>query len=326
MRDIDSLIREYCADNFPRESAWILLLRRYAPKLTNRLDSATSIRKEFECHLQDSYEANLSRGEIPEKAWRLARDSFGDIELLAQEIRRARAHSLECLAIRALALLALICIPWGRNARIEIVTFFHPPSLGLMAACALAGFLLTRKCDRPSLRRYALCGAWIGLIWGLFRIFIVQAEPAEIGAPIAMILLSTFYGLFFAAPASRGAMAALMLAFCQFGVLASLARLGILSLQPGAVDAAFLKMVAAFSTVAALVGLVAFDIRKLHLRLAGVAAFGMVFAYIKILSNLTQPQAAYFNFICATAIPPLVAVLIVLPIHRLQEHLLKRAH
>ena len=62
------------------------------------------------------------------------------------------------------------------------------------------------------------------------------------------------------------------------------------------------------------------------MRLAAIAVFGMVFAYIQILSNLTHPYANLFGFLYATSIPLLTAMLIVLPIHRLQEHLLQKAN
>jgi hypothetical protein len=81
-------------------------------------------------------------------------------------------------------------------------------------------------------------------------------------------------------------------------------------------------MIAAFSIVSVLIGLVFFDIRKLHRRLAGVAVFGMVFSYIHILSGLTRPYATLLDFVYATSIPSLIAVLFVLPIRRLQNYLL----
>jgi hypothetical protein len=325
MRDIESLIREYCTQNLPPEPIWISILNRWYPRLAARLDSAKTVQREIEDHLRDSYEANIVNAQNPDKAWKLARDHFGDIALLSQEILKARTQSYKCLATRFLAVVALVFLPLGKNARFEPVQFFHPPTLGLMAACAAVGYMITRRGDWGFLRRNALYGAWIGLLWGISRGLTVDV-PAELGAPIAMVLLSTFYGLFFAAPTSRGAMPALMMVLCQFGVLISLTRVGILSLHPGFVDAEFLKMVVVFSIVPVLAGLIVFDVRKLHLRLAGIAVFSMVYAYIQILSNLTRPYATIFDLVCATTIPPLLAVLIIFPIHRLQEHLLKKAY
>jgi len=319
------LIPEYCRQNLPPDPVWISALSRHFPRFAARLDGAASVQREIEDHLRNSYEAGLLKGQDPESAWQLARDHFGDIARIAQEVRKARAQSCKCLATRFLAVLALVFLPLGKIARLQIPTFIHVPSFGLMAACAAIGYLITRKRDFISLRKYALYGAWLGLLWGIGRVLTIK-DASEMGAPIAMILLSTFYGLFFAAPTARGAMTTLMMVLCQFGVLASLARIGMLSLHPHAVDAAFLKMVAEFSIVAVLVGLIVFGIRKLHLRLAGVAVFGMVFAQMQILSNMTSSNSALLDFMCATSIPPLMAVLIVLPIYRLQEHLLQKAN
>jgi hypothetical protein len=97
-------------------------------------------------------------------------------------------------------------------------------------------------------------------------------------------------------------------------------------LHPGVVDVDLLKTVAAFSIVSVLVALAIFDIRKLHWRIAGIAVFGMVFSNMKFLSNLTRPHATLFDFVCATSIPPLMAILILLPIHKLQGYLLHEAN
>ena len=74
-----------------------------------------------------------------------------------------------------------------------------------------------------------------------------------------------------------------------------------------------------------LVALAIFDIRKLRRRIAGIAVFGMVFSNMQILSNLTRPHATLFGFVCATSIPPLMAIFILLPIHKLQGYLLHEA-
>ena len=87
-----------------------------------------------------------------------------------------------------------------------------------------------------------------------------------------------------------------------------------------------LKIVVAFSIVSALVALAIFDVRKLHRRIAGIAVFGMVFSNMQILSSLTRPLATLFDFACATSIPPLMALLILLPIHKLRGYLLHEAN
>jgi hypothetical protein len=326
MRDIESSITEYCAKNLPSEPIWVAILNRQLPKLAARLDSARSVKREIESHLRDSYEAFLSKGQSPSNAWKLAKYHFGDVTLISREILKARAQSYKCLTVRFLAIIAIFALPLGKNARLSLVSFFHPPSLCLMAACAAAGFLIMRKRDFESLRKYALYGAWLGLLWGIFRAITVKDIPTELGGAIAMVLLSTFYGLFLALPTARGSVAAIMMVLCQLGVLISLAKVGILSLNPGVIDIDLIKIVAAFSIVSVLVALAIFDIRKLHLRIAGIAVFGMVFSNMQILSSLTRPHATLFDFLCATSIPPLMAMLIVLPVHRLQEHLLQKAN
>jgi hypothetical protein len=326
MRDIESSIKEYCAQNLPSEPIWVAILNQQLPKLAARLDSARSVQREIEDHLRESYEAFLFKGQNPPNAWKLAQDHFGDVTLISREILKARTQSYKCLTVRFLAIIAIFALPLGKNARFSFVQFFHPPSFCLIAAGAAVGFLIMRKRDFESLRKYALYGAWLGLLWGIFRAITVKDIPTELGGAIAMVLLSTFYGLFLALPTARGSVAAIMMVLCQLGVLISLARVGILSLYPGVVDVDLLKIVAAFSIVSILVGLSVFDIRKLHRRLAGVAVFGMVFAYIQILSSLTRPHATLFSFVCATSIPPLVAILIIFPIHKLQGYLLHEAN
>ncbi len=133
------------------------------------------------------------------------------------------------------------------------------------------------------------CMALLGLLWGIFRAITVKGYlRTELGGAIAMVLLSTFYGLFLVLPTARDSVAVIMMVLCQLGVLISLARVGILSLHPGVVDVDLLKTVAAFSIVSVLVAFAIFDIRKLHRRIAGIAVFGMVFSH----ENLKQPDAS----------------------------------
>lgn len=327
MRDIEALIKEYCAQHLPPEPMWIAILNQRFPKIAARVDGVKSAQWEIEDHLRNSYEAYLSKGQSSENAWKLAQEHFGDLTLISREICKARTQSYKCLMVRSLAMIALFALPLGNNARIRITQFFHPPALCLMAASAAVGFLITRKRDTDSLRKYALCGAWLGLLWGIIRAITITVEdlPTEqLGGAVAIILLSTFYGLFLAVPAARGLVPATMIVLCQVGVLISLMRIGIGSPYPKAVDASYLKMAAAASLVSILVGFIVFDIRRLHRRLTGVAVFGMVFAYIQIFSNLTA--STIFDFVCATSIPPLIAVLIVLPIRKLQGYLLHEAN
>ena len=42
MRDIESSIEEYCAQNLPSEPTWVAILNRQLPKLAAHLDSARS--------------------------------------------------------------------------------------------------------------------------------------------------------------------------------------------------------------------------------------------------------------------------------------------
>ncbi|MBN1569073.1 MAG: hypothetical protein JXA73_14585 [Acidobacteria bacterium] len=323
MRDIGESIKEYCERHLPPEPIWISMLNRRFPKIGARMDGAESVQREFECHLRDSYEAHLAEGQNPEDAWKLAQERFGDVSVISQEIQRARAQSRRCMLIRFLAIAALFALPLGQIARIRIHAFFHPSLLLFMAVCAAVGFMITRKRDIDSLRRYAFYGSWLGLTWGIFYSLVCAKDPSKLGPGIAMIIMSTFYGLFLAAPKSRGPASILMMLLCHVGVLIPTARFGLLSFYPDGIDAGVLWMTAAFSLVSVLVGLTVFDIRKLHRRLAGVAAFSMVFAYIQILSNLTRPDASLLNLIFATSLPPLITVLIVLQIQKLQNCLLR---
>jgi hypothetical protein len=326
MRDIDARVEAYCAQNFPPEPIWITILNRRFPKIAARMDSAKPIQREIEGHLKDSYEAHVSKGQNPEGAWKLAQEHFGDVAVLSREIRKARAQSYKCLMIRFLAVIALFVLPLGKIARIRIPAFFSPSLLGLLAVCVVVGFLIARKRDMDSLRKYAFYGAWLGLIWGIAITLIYAKDPSHLGAGVAMILLSTFYGLFLAAPKSPGLVSIAMMLLCHAGVLVSIARFGLLSFYPDRIDTGFLGMTAAFSLVSVLVGLAVFDIRKLHRRLAGVAAFSMVFTYVQVLSNLTRSNSSFWALVFATSIPPLIAVLAVLPIQKLQAYLLREAN
>ncbi len=325
MHDIEILIREYFAQHLPPEPIWIRILSKRFPGIATLLDGAKSVRREFECHLRDSYEANLLKGQSPDAAWKLAQERFGDAAVISREIQKARAQSYRCVLIRFLAVAALFALPLGQIARIRIPAFFNASLLFFLVVCAAVGFMITRKRDIDSLRRYAFYGSWLGLAWGLFYSLVYAGDPSKLGAGIATIILSTFYGLFLAAPKSRSLVSIAMMLLCHVGVLIPTARFGLLSFYADGIDAGVLWMTAAFSLVSVLVGLTVFDIRKLHRRLAGVAAFSMVFAHIQILSNLTRPNASLLNLIFATSLPPLIAVLITMQIQKLQACLLREA-
>jgi hypothetical protein len=325
MRDIEALIAEYRAQNLPPEPRWITILNRRFPKMARRIDGIKSVQREIQDHLRDSYEAFLSKGQSPELAWKSAQEHFGDAALISQEICNARVQSRKCWIIRILAFIALLALPVGNTAQLRIPQFFSPSLLFFMAVCATAGILITRKRDAISLRKYMLCSAWLSLFFGIFRAFTVDS-PQKLGSAVAIILLSTFYGLFLAAPSVRGFIPAAMMVICQAGVLIPIVRFGIVSVYPPAVDISLLKTVAAFSIVSALVGLTVFDVRRLHRRLAGVAAFSMVYGYTHILSSLTRDNGNLFYLLCASSVPPLVALLMVLPIQKLQHRLLREAN
>lgn len=324
MHNIETSIGEYCAENLPSEPFWITVLNRRFPRITVRCNLIKSMKWEFEDHLRNSYEAYLSKGEDPESAWKLAREHFGDVAVISREIRKARMQSETCILIRLLAVFALIILPLGNYAGISIPSFIQGTSLGLMAACAAAGFLITRKRDSDSLREYALYGAWFGLLWGVYHAITVD-DMSKIGSAIAITLISTFYGLFLAAPSRRGIVPPAMMGVCQAGVLISLIRFGLVSPYPGTLDASVLKTAAIASLITILVGLIFFDIRRVHRRLAGMAAFGMVSTYIQILCNLSGAYPTIFDFLFATSIPPLIAVLVAMQIPKLQNLRLKKA-
>lgn len=324
MPDIETKIQEYCARHLPPDPIWVVILNQKFPQIAARVDSGRPVRLEMEHHLRDSYEAHLTKVQNPEEAWKLAREQFGDVSVISRAIEMARTQSHKCLMIRFASILALLTLPLGEMARIRIPAFFHPELLCFLTACAALGFLITRRHNMDSLRRYAFYGAWIGLFWGIFRS--IAAQPTELGSAVALILLSTFYGLFVAAPRSKAAVSLIMMAICHLGILASLTKIGIPIIGSGAAAIASLKIAFAFSMVSVLVGLAIFDIRKLHHHIAGVAAFGMAFAYIQILSNMTRSTASLSGLAMVASIPPLMAVLAGIPIRKLKSRLLREAN
>jgi hypothetical protein len=325
MHNIEATIKEYCVKNLPAEPVGIRLLERKFPRIAGFIDSSQSMRQEFEDHLRDSYQAYIEKGHSDEDAWKLAQEHFGDTELLSQEIRKIRRQSYKCLLVRFLAILAYVVLPLGNEAQIGITSFIHPQAIFLMAACAVLGYWIKRKRDSVSLRKYALYGAWLGLFWGLFEAMTMAAnDPSRVGRPIALMLLSALYGLFLAAPAARRLVPAAMLMLCQMGMCIAFLRSGIFPLLSGGFDARTLKLTAAACAVSLLVGFLVFDIRKLHRRIAGIAALGMVFAWIELLMQMRGPQSIA-ALICATSLPPLIAVLMISPIKKLQQFLLQEA-
>jgi cytochrome c biogenesis factor len=91
-----------------------------------------------------------------------------------------------------------------------------------------------------------------------------------------------------------------------------------LDLEFGSFNVFQLKIIAAFCIVSILMALICFDIRKLHLRTAGAASFAMVFAYIKILCNLTVPFASISMLLLATSIPALIMLISIRSIQSLR--------
>ncbi len=73
-----------------------------------------------------------------------------------------------------------------------------------------------------------------------------------------------------------------------------------------------------------LVGLSVFDIRRLHRRLSGLAAFGMVVAWIDICVHMTGAHSI-IELVLATSIPVVLSLMIELPIQKLRGNLLKEA-
>lgn len=322
MRDVETLIKEYCTQNLPADPIWITLLNRWFPKITARLDLFKSAQFEIEDHLRNSHEAYLAKGHSPEEAWRLAKEHFGNIDLISKEICRARALSCKCLTVRLVAV-GILCILSLNFARIRFTQFLHPKSLCLMAVCVTVGYLITRKRDMDSLRKYALYGAWIGLVWGIARAITLQ-NLSSLGAAVAMILMSTFYGLFLAAPSARGWGLAAMTIVCQLGMSIAFMRLGFMTLYPTRLDPALTVLGFGAIVCSMLVGLTVFDIRRLHRRLSGLAVFGMVFAWIDICVHMTGSHSI-LEFVFATSIPVMLSFMIELPVRKLQGCLLKEA-
>jgi hypothetical protein len=321
MHNIEDMIKEYCAQILHPEPLWIIILNRRFPKIAARMDIARSVHLEIEDHLRNSYEAYLAKGQSPENAWKLAKEHFGNIALISKEICNVRTQSFRCLTVRLIAVSFLLILPLSR---FPFTRFFHPPSLGLMAVFAAAGFLITRKRTIDSLRKYALYGAWIGLFWGIVRAVLAEDLPTELGSACSMILMSTVYGLLLAAPSSRGFIPGAMIALCQVGMSVALMRLGVLVPYPATIDLTLLVLGTGASIFSLLVGLTVFDIRRLPRRLSGLAALGMVFAWIDVCCHFGKHSILEFVF--ATSIPVLVAILIALPIQKLQGRLLKEVY
>jgi len=324
MHNIEATIKEYCAKNLPTEPVWISFLERRFPKIAGTIDGSQSMRQEFVDHLQDSYQSHIENGYSNEDAWKLAQEYFGDTELLSQEIRKTRRQSYKCLLVRILAIIAYLVLPLGNEARFGFPQFLHPQVLFIMTACAVLGYWITRKRDLVSLRKYALYGAWIGLFWGLFEAMTIANDPSRCGRPVSLMLISTFYGLFLAAPAARRLVPAAMLILCQMGMVIAFLHSGIFPLISGGIDVRTLKMTAAACVVSLLAGFLVFDIRRLHRRIAGIAALGMVFTWIELLLQMRGPQSIS-ALIFATSLPPLIAVLMIVPIQKFQQYLLLEA-
>jgi hypothetical protein len=324
MHNIEAAIKEYCSIILAEEPAWVRFLERKFPKISGVIDGSQSMRQECEDHLQDSYQSYIETGHNDADAWKLAQEHFGDTKFLSLEIRKIRRRSYKCLLVRFLAIIALLVLPLGKNARIPLPTFFHPQAVFLMTVCVVVGYMITRKRDSVSLRKYALYGAWLGLFWGIYRVIAVRNIPTQLGEGAAFMLFATFYGLFIATPGARRFVPAAMLILCQAGMSITLLRGWLIPLVSGGIDPRVLKMTVAACVVALLIGFLVFDIRKLHRRIAGMAAFGMVFAWIELLSNMSAPSSLC-TFICATSLPPLIAVLMIYPIQKLQEFLLQEA-
>lgn len=322
MRDIETLIKEYCAQNLPAEPIWRTVLNRWFPKITARMDFFKSAQFEIEDHLRNSHETYLAKGHSTEEAWRLAKEHFGDINLISKEICRARALSCKCLTVRLIAI-GILFFMYFNFARIRFTTFLHPKSLCLMAVCVTVGYLITRKRNMDSLRKYALYGAWIGLFWGIIRAISLQ-NLSTLGEAVAMMLMSTFYGLFLAAPSVRRWGLAAMTIVCQLGMSIALMRFGRIALYPTRLDPTLLVLGFGAMFLSLLVGLTVFDIRRLHRRLSGLAVFGMIFVWIDICIHLTGGHSI-LELVFVTSIPVMLSFMIELPIRKLQGCLLKEA-
>jgi hypothetical protein len=317
MRKIEGLIKEYCAQNLPLEPAWITILNRRFPRLAARFDGIKSVQWEIEDHLQTAFEASLSKGQSPENAWKNAKDQFGDLSRISREIFRARSRSRYCLLIRLMALILLIDLPAGISPLPFPERFIQGESLSFMAVCIVLGFLMTRRRDLESVRKFAYYGTWMALLWGLLQAIVMEMKPWNAGRPTALIIMSTFYGLFLVAPSVRGWKPIAMFALCQIGVQIPLVRSGIVPIHPMRLDLSLWPMVATASVVTIVVGLMVFDIRRLANRLTGLAGFGMFYCYCQILQSLTRPVDA-LSLVLATSIPLLAAALVILPIRKIR--------
>lgn len=322
MREIGDLIREYCAQKLPAESNWITILNRRFPKIAARIDIVKSMQWEIDDHLRNSFEEYLSKGYSPEDAWKLAKEHFGDLALISREICLARTQSRRCLLIRFLAMGAFCVMPTGKLDPIHISWFISGKALLCLCATVAAGLLITRKRDADSLRKYAFCGAWIGLILGMIKAITVDSREFA-GEAVALILISVFYGLFLAAPAARGIVAAAMIAMCHIGILIPLIRFGMLAPGLFFVDARLLNTAAVASVVSILFGFIVFGIRKLHRRLTAIAVFGMFICYVWIFRNFRLCSG--LELVLTTSILFLITALMILPIRKLQKHLLREA-
>jgi|WetSurMetagenome_2_1015567.scaffolds.fasta_scaffold49930_3 hypothetical protein len=324
MRDLEILIREYCEQNLPTEPIWITILNRRFPRIAAHMDIAKSMQCEIADHLRDAHEANLAKGHNAEDAWRLAREQFGNIDLISKEIYKARALSYKCLTIRLMAVVILFILSFTRP-EIRFHAFFHPESLSIMALCATVCALITRKRNMASIRKYAMYGAGLGLFYGIIRAITTVHQPPEIGAAIAMILMSAFYGLFLAAPSARGWIFAAMVIACQLGIsVVCVVFAGPAPLYPSRIDPALLSLGFGATLFALLVGLTVFDIRRLQQRISAIAVSGMVTAWVFILSNLRRPDGA-LELVFATSVPVLLTFMIASPIRILQAYLLREA-
>jgi hypothetical protein len=321
MLKIEISISEYCEKNLSPEPAWIVALNRRFPRIASRLDITKSIQLEIADHLRSAYEAFLSKEQDPEKAWQQAQDRFGDPSIIADEIRNMRAQSCKCLMIRLFAMIILFILPLGKFAHLSFPTFFKPDLLFFIALFAATTSLITRKRNFSSLRQYALYGSWIALAWGVFRMITLPNDPSLFGGVIAVILMSTFYGLFIAAPSSEGLIPPVMIVMCHIGVLTSLMRLGMLDLNLSSINVFQLKNIAPSCIVSILIALIVFDIRRLHLRTAGVASFAMIFAYINILRDMTRPYDSIPMLLLATSIPALIMLFSIKSIQTLRARL-----
>lgn len=324
MRKIEELIKEYCAQHLPPEPRWIAFLNRRLPQIAVRFDAVRPLQLEIEDHLQSSFEASLADGQSPENAWKHAREQFGDLSLLSREISRSRNRSEYCLLIRLMALALLVALPPGNSPLPFPQRFIDGKSLSYMAACILLGFVLTRRRDRESIRKFAFCGAWLALLWGIVQAIAIEIDPASVGSVIALMIMAAFYGLFLAAPSTRGWKLMAMFSLCQTGVLIALIRSGIVSMHAMRLDFTLWPMVGTASVTMMIVGFMVFDLRKLTNRLAGLAGFGMFYSYCAIMQQLRLPVDG-LSLTLATSIPFLVAAIFMIPIRKIQNCLLEGA-